>query len=125
MSVSMLPADSVPVRQSSVFSPGFLSLAQWNSLPEKAPVPCSSSQAILIPTLLGLHSVLITIYIVYQWHCTYCPIDKHTNKSLFLNWATMITFQSPAKNIKVGRSGVELANCGVGINRICEANINK
>lgn len=93
MSISMLAAVCVPVGQGGVFSLGLLSLAKWYSLPEQAPIPCSSSQAILISTLLGLHSVLITIYIVYQWHCTYCPKHTHTqtNTNLRLNWAVMIS----------------------------------
>lgn len=71
MIVSMLAAVCVPVGLGGMFSLGLLSLAKWNPLPEQTPIPCSSSQAVLISTLLGLHSVLITIYIVYQWYCTY------------------------------------------------------
>lgn len=63
----------VPVRLGGVCSLGLLSLAKRYSLPEQAPVPRSSSQAVLVSTLLGLHTVLITIYIVYQRHCAYCP----------------------------------------------------
>lgn len=80
MSVSMLAAVCVPVGLGGMFSLGLLSLAKRYSLPEQAPIPCSSSQSVLISTLLGLHTVLITIYIVYQWHCTYRPThtqNKH------------------------------------------------
>lgn len=72
----------IPVRLGDIFSLGLLSLAKWYSLPEQAPVPRSSSQTVLITTLLRLHSVLITIYIIYQWYCAYCPTyrHKHTHK---------------------------------------------
>lgn len=65
MSVSMLAAVNVPVGLGGMFSLGLLSLAKRYSLPEQAPIPRSSSQAVLVSTLLRLHTVLITIYIVY------------------------------------------------------------
>lgn len=66
MMVSMLGScRCLPVGLCGVCSLGPLSLAQWHSLPEQAPVPRTAGEAILVTALLGLQGILVTVYIVY------------------------------------------------------------
>lgn len=87
MAYAGLGCCCLPVRLGCVFSLGLLSLAQWDSLPEEAPVPRPSSQAVLISTLLGLRSVVITVYIVYERHCTYCPTHTQTQTGVCMGYS--------------------------------------
>ena len=73
----------VPIGLSSVFSLGLLSVTKWYPLPEQAPVPGSSSQTVFISALLGLHSVLFTVNIIYQRYCTYSPTGKFRQTEMF------------------------------------------
>lgn len=62
---------SVPIWLSVSFSKFFFPVPQRNSLPEHAPIPGSSSEAVLVSSTLGLDGVLLAMDGVDERHCTH------------------------------------------------------
>lgn len=62
---------SVPIWLSLSFSEFFFCFSQWNSLPEHAPIPGSSSEAVLVSSTLGLDGEPLAVYGVDQRHGTH------------------------------------------------------
>lgn len=61
----------VPIRLSLSFSEFLFSVAQRNPLPEHAPIPGSSSEAIAVSSTLGLDGELLAMDGVDQRHRTH------------------------------------------------------
>lgn len=58
----------VPIWLSLSFSEIFFPVSQWNSLPEHAPIPGSSSEAVLVSSTLGLDGELLAMDGVDERH---------------------------------------------------------
>lgn len=59
----------LPIRLGLLLSLLLLSAVERNPFPQQAPVPGSSRQAVLVPSLLRLYRIIIAVYVIYQGHC--------------------------------------------------------
>lgn len=59
----------LPIRLGLLFSLLLLLAVQRDSFPQQTPVPGSSRQAVLVPSLLRLYRIIIAVYVIYQRHC--------------------------------------------------------
>lgn len=58
----------LPIRLGLLLSLLFLFAVERDSLPQQAPVPGSSRQAVLVPSLLRLYRIIVAVYVIYQRH---------------------------------------------------------
>lgn len=80
----------LPIRLGLLLSLLLLVAAEWNSFPQQTPVPGSSRQAVLVPSLLRLYRIIIAVYVIYQRHCANCSAKRQHHNTTQHNRHVML-----------------------------------